>query len=71
MYRTSNQIRIASAALAMVCGLGFVATAGGALRDERAPSSAGLRLVKLEAVVVTPHQSRIAAACEQSPKAAL
>ncbi len=38
MYRTSHSIRILSAALAAVFGLGLVATAGGALREERAPT---------------------------------
>ncbi len=73
MYRTSNQIRILSATLAAVFGLGLVATAGGALREDRAPSSiAGLQLVKLEPVVITPQRSsQVAAACEQAPKAAL
>lgn len=73
MYRTSNQIRFLSAVLAAVFGLGLVATAGGALSVERAtPTRAGLQLVKLEPVVITPHQSpTVAAACEQVPKTAL
>ncbi|HYM48536.1 MAG TPA: hypothetical protein VES91_08640 [Burkholderiaceae bacterium] len=72
MYRTSHPIRILSATLAVVFGLGLVATAGGALSEERAtPTRAGLQLVKLEPVVIKPHQSRVAAACEQAPKAAL
>ena len=73
MYRTSHAIRILSAALAAVFGLGLVATAGGALSEERAPSTiTGLQLVKLEPVVITPHQtSKVAAACEQGPKTAL
>ncbi len=72
MYRTS-QIRILSAALAAVFGLGLVATAGGALSEDRAPSrAAGLQLVKLEPVLVKPHQlPSMAASCEQTPKAAL
>ena len=73
MYRTSHQARFLSAVLAAVFGLGLVATAGGALSVERAtPTGAGLQLVKLETVVVTPHRSpKIAAACEQAPKVAL
>lgn len=73
MYRTSHQIRILSAALAAVFGLGLVATAGGALQEERtASSAAGLQLVKLEPVVVRLHQPpRVAAACEQAPKTTL
>lgn len=73
MYRTSNQIRILSAALAAIFGLGLVATAGGALRADRAaPSAASLQLVKLDPVVITPHPpARIAAACDQPQKAAL
>lgn len=73
MYRTSHPIRFLSAVLAAVFGLGFVATAGGALSGERlTPTVTGLQLVKLEPVVITPHPSRkTAAACEQAPKAAL
>lgn len=73
MYRTSHQIRFLSAVLAAVFGLGLVATAGGALSVERlAPTVAGLQLVKLEPVVITPHQSpTVAVTCEQAPKAAL
>lgn len=73
MYRTSHSIRIFSAALAVVFGLGLVATAGGALREEGAlPAAASMQLVKLDPVVITPHRApSIAAACEQAPKAAL
>jgi len=71
MYRTSHSIRILSAALAVVFGLGLVATAGGALREDGTSPGARLQLVKLEPVVVTPHEARIAAACEQGQKAAL
>lgn len=73
MYRTSQSIRILSAALATVLGLGLVATAGGALREERVSSRAeGLRVVHLEPVTVRLHkQPQVAAACEQAPKAAL
>ncbi len=69
MYRTSNQIRIFSAALAAVFGLGLVATAGGALNEDR---PLALQLVRLEPVVIKPaHSPSIAAACDQTPKAAL
>jgi hypothetical protein len=73
MYRTSHQIRILSAALAAVFGLGLVATAGGALSEEHVlPTTAGLQLLRLEPVVIAPNQTApIAAACEQRPKAAL
>ncbi len=56
MYRTSHSIRILSAALAAVFGLGLVATAGGALREERAPTKAeALQVMHLEPVVVKLH----------------
>lgn len=72
MYRTSHHIRIFSAALAAVVGIGLVAIAGGALSEERKPSSTGLQLVRLDPVVVTLHSaSRIAAGCSGAPKAAL
>lgn len=73
MYRTSHSIRIFSAALAAVFGLGLVATAGGALRDEGAlPAVASIQLVKLEPIVITPHRAAsVTAACDQTPKAAL
>ena len=73
MYRISQSIRILSAALAAVLGLGLVATAGGALREQRAfPKAESLRVVHLEQVTVRLHkQPHVAAACEQTPKAAL
>jgi predicted membrane-bound spermidine synthase len=73
MYRTSQSIRILSAALAAVLGLGLVATAGGALREQRSfPKAESLRVVHLEPVTVRLHkQPHVAAACEQTPKAAL
>ena len=73
MYRTSQTARILSAALAAVLGLGLVATAGGALREQRAsPRVESLRVVHLEPVTVRLHkQPQVAAACEQAPKAVL
>lgn len=73
MYRTSQSIRLLSAALAAVLGLGLVATAGGALREHRVfPKAESLKVVYLEPVTVRLHkQPQIAAACEQAPKAAL
>ena len=73
MYRASNSIRILSAALAAVFGLGLVATAGGALREERVlPKTEALQVVHLEPVVIRLHQPpHIAAGCEQAPKASL
>ena len=73
MYRTSHSIRILSAALAAVFGLGLVATAGGALRVERAPTTPeALQLIQLEPVVIKLRPtSQLSAACEQAPKAAL
>lgn len=73
MYSTSHSIRILSAAVAAVFGLGLVATAGGALREERAPGRVeALRVIHLEPVVVKLHPtSQLSAACEQAPKAAL
>ncbi len=73
MYRTSHSIRILSAALAAVFGLGLVATAGGALHEERAMTrSEPLQVVHLEPVVIKLRPaSQISAACEQAPKAAL
>lgn len=69
MYRTSHHVRILSAALAAVVGIGLVATAGGALSQ---PSGTSLQLVRLDTVVVTQHSSaRIAAGCGEAPKAAL
>ncbi|MEP6609328.1 MAG: hypothetical protein ABJA83_11685 [Burkholderiaceae bacterium] len=71
MYSTSNAIRISSAALAAIFGLGLVATAGGALHEERV-TPAEMRLVKLGAVVVTPDASpRVAASCAQASKSTL
>jgi hypothetical protein len=70
MYSTSHSIRITSAALAVVFGLGLVATAGGALREDAA--WAAVQLVKLDAVVITPDGTKsTASACESTPKAAL
>ncbi len=73
MYRTPHQVRLFSAAIAAVVGLGLVATAGGALSEERAPLAATkLDLVKLDPVVITLHASpRVASGCSDSPKAAL
>lgn len=73
MYRTSRSIRILSAALAAVLGLGFIATAGGVLREQRVfPKAESLRVVHLEPVTVRLHkQPDVAAACEQAPKATL
>jgi hypothetical protein len=72
MYRTSHHVRIFSAALAAVVGIGLVATAGGALSEERRPSSTGLQLVRLDPVVVTQHSSaQIAAGCSEAPKVAM
>ena len=73
MYRTSHSIRILSAALAAVFGLGLVATAGGALREERVlPKAETLQGVNLEPVIIRPHQPpHVAAACEQAPKASM
>lgn len=72
MYRTPYSIRLSSAVLAVVFGLGLVATAGGALREENQLPFANMQLVKLEAVVIKPNASiGFAAACEQTPKAAL
>ncbi len=73
MYRTSHSIRILSAAVAAVFGLGLVATAGGALRMERASATVEpLQVIHLEPVVIKLHPtSRLSAACEQAPKAAL
>jgi len=68
MYRTSTSIRIAGAALAFVVGTGFVATAGGALRDGQIASERS-QVMRLNTVVVSAHEPRVAAACE--PKAAL
>lgn len=73
MYRTSLSIRFISAALAAVFGLGLIATAGGALREDRAqPGAEALQVIHLEPVVVRLHQPpHFAAACEQAPKTAL
>jgi hypothetical protein len=73
MYRTSHPVRIFSAALAAVVGIGLVATAGGALSEER-PShrDPALQLVKLEPVIVTLHPSpRVASGCSETPKVAM
>jgi hypothetical protein len=73
MYRTSHSIRILSAALAAVFGLGLVATAGGALHEERMlPKAETLHVMHLEPVVVRLHGlPHAAAACEQAPKASM
>ncbi len=71
MYRTSHSIRILSAAMAAVFGLGLVATAGGALHEERVFSKGELQTVKLEPVVIRLHQpADLDNACAQAPKAA-
>lgn len=70
MYRTSHHIRIISAALAVFFGVGLVATAGGSLSEDRTMQiGSGLQLVKLEPVVVKPHDARVAAACEPTKSA--
>jgi hypothetical protein len=73
MYRASHSIRILSATLAAVFGLGLVATAGGALRVDRVlPTAEAVQVVHLEPVVIRLHQSpHVATACEQAPKASL
>ena len=72
MYRTSHSIRILSAAGAAILGLGLVATAGGALHEDRALTRAErLPVVQLDPVVVRLHQPQVAASCEQAPKTAL
>ncbi len=73
MYRTSHSIRILSAALAAVFGLGLVATAGGALRVERAlPKVEPLQVIHMEPVIIRLHQpSQLAAPGAQAAKAAL
>jgi hypothetical protein len=73
MYRTSHSIRILGAALAAVFGLGLVATAGGALHEERVSTRVQpLQVIHLEPVVVKLHPtSQFSAACEQAPRAAL
>ena len=73
MYRTSHSIRILSAAIAAVFGIGLVATAGGALRVERAPMAIEpLQVIHLDPVVIKLQPvSQLSAACEQAPKAAL
>ena len=72
MYRTSHSIRILSAAGAAVLGLGLVATAGGALHEERTlPRAETLQVVYLDPVVVRPQQPQVAASCEQTQKTAL
>ena len=73
MYRTSHSIRILSAAFAAVFGLGLVATAGGALHEERVSTKVQpVQVLHLEPVVVRLHPtSQFSAACEQAPKAAL
>jgi hypothetical protein len=73
MYRTSHSIRILGAAVAAVFGLGLVATAGGALRQERAPTKAEpVQVIHLEPVVIKLRPtSQLSAACEQAPKAEL
>ena len=73
MYRTSHPVRIFSAALAAVVGIGLVATAGGALSEERSSQKdSSLQLVKLDPVIVTLHQSpRVASGCSDAPKVAM
>ena len=67
MYSTSNQIRLASAALAIAFGLGYVATTGGAWSSER--SYPGVQ-VQLEPVVIKASAERMAVSCTDT-KAAL
>jgi hypothetical protein len=73
MYGTSSSIRILGAAVAAVFGLGLVATAGGALRVERARTAGEtLQVINLEPVVIKlKPNSQLSAACEHGPKAAL
>ena len=73
MYRTSHSIRFVSAALAAVLGLGLVATAGGALRVERAlPKVEPLQVIHMEPVVIRLHQpSQLAVPAVQNSKVAL
>jgi len=72
MYRTPHSIRFSSALLAAFFGLGLVATAGGALRAEQPRTGAEMRLVKLDAVVITASEPMsFAAACDSARKTAL
>ncbi len=73
MYRTSHSIRILSAALAAVFGLGLVAAAGGALHEERAlPKAEPLPVIHMEPVIVRLHQpSQLAVPAVHESKAAL
>ena len=72
MYRTSPSIRILSAAVAAVFGLGLVAAAGGALRVQRAGTVEPVQVIHLEPIVIKLQPtSQLSAACEQAPKAAL
>ena len=61
MYRTSNQIRVVGATLAVVLGLGFVATAGGALSTDRVQTGPS---IKLEPVIVKAPADRVVAGCD-------
>lgn len=73
MYRTPHLIRLLSAAVAAVFGLGLVATAGGALREERAlPKAEPMQVIHMEPVIVRLHQpSQLAAPAVKESKAAL
>ncbi|HVE88758.1 MAG TPA: hypothetical protein VNA44_03585 [Burkholderiaceae bacterium] len=73
MYSTSHSIRILSAALAAVFGLGLVATAGGALHEKRSLTRAeALQVIHMEPVIVRLHQpSQLAVPTVQEAKAAL
>ena len=73
MYRTSHLIRFASAAVAVVFGLGLVATAGGALHEERAlPKVEPLPVIHMEPVVIRLHKpAQLDVPAFQESKAAL
>ncbi|HVG04218.1 MAG TPA: hypothetical protein VM937_04690 [Burkholderiaceae bacterium] len=73
MYRTSHSIRILSAALAAVFGLGLVATAGGALHEKQARTKAEpSQVIHMEPVIIRLHQpSQLAVPTVQEAKAAL
>ena len=73
MYRTSHSIRFVSAAVAVVFGLGLVATAGGVLHEERAPPKVEpLRVIHMEPVVIRLHKpAQLAVPAVHDSKAAL
>jgi hypothetical protein len=72
MYAVSTKARMLSATFAALLGLGSVAVAGGAFIE-----SPSMHLVRLEPTVIVGHlsgadsSSRVALACEQTPKGAL